>query len=34
MPITQQAKALLSAQGLISLVTLGLIISRAVGILG
>ena len=33
MPITQQAKALVSAQALISLVTLGLIISRAVGIL-
>jgi hypothetical protein len=33
MPITQQAKALMSAQALISLVTLGLIISRAVGIL-
>jgi hypothetical protein len=34
MPITQWAKALMSAQALISLVTLGLIISRAVGILG
>ena len=33
MPISQQAKALMSAQALISLVTLGLIISRAVGIL-
>jgi hypothetical protein len=34
MPITSRAKALMSSQGLISLVTLGLIISRAVGILG
>lgn len=34
MPISQRAKALMSAQALISLVTLGLIISRAVGILG
>jgi hypothetical protein len=33
MPISQEAKALMSAQALISLVTLGLIISRAVGIL-
>jgi hypothetical protein len=33
MPISQQAKALMSTQALISLVTLGLIISRAVGIL-
>jgi hypothetical protein len=33
MPITQRAKALMSVQALISLVTLGLIISRAVGIL-
>jgi hypothetical protein len=32
--ITSRAKALMSIQGLISLVTLGLIISRAVGILG
>jgi hypothetical protein len=34
MPNSRQAKALLSIQGLISLITLGLIISRAVGILG
>jgi hypothetical protein len=34
MPISQQAKALISTQGVISLITLGLIISRAVGILG
>jgi hypothetical protein len=34
MPISKRAKALMSAQSLISLVTLGLIISRAVGILG
>jgi len=34
MPNSQRAKALMSSQGLISLVTLGLIISRAVGILG
>ena len=34
MPISQRAKILMSAQALISLVTLGLIISRAVGILG
>jgi hypothetical protein len=34
MPISQAAKALMSTQALISLVTLGLIISRAVGILG
>ena len=34
MPITSRAKALMSIQGLISLITLGLIISRAVGILG
>jgi hypothetical protein len=34
MPISQRAKALMSTQALISLVTLGLIISRAVGILG
>jgi hypothetical protein len=33
MPISQRAKALMSAQALISLVTLGLIISRAVGLL-
>ena len=33
MPITQVAKTLMAAQSLISLVTLGLIISRAVGIL-
>jgi hypothetical protein len=33
MAISQRAKALMSAQALISLVTLGLIISRAVGIL-
>jgi hypothetical protein len=33
MPITSRAKALMSIQGLISLITLGLIISRAVGIL-
>jgi hypothetical protein len=33
MPNSQRAKALLSIQGLISLITLGLIISRAVGIL-
>jgi hypothetical protein len=33
LPISRQAKALMSAQALISLVTLGLIISRAVGIL-
>ena len=33
MPISPQAKALMSSQALISLVTLGLIISRAVGIL-
>jgi hypothetical protein len=33
MPISRQAKALMSTQALISLVTLGLIISRAVGIL-
>jgi hypothetical protein len=33
MPISQRAKALMSTQALISLVTLGLIISRAVGIL-
>jgi hypothetical protein len=33
MPISGQAKALMSTQALISLVTLGLIISRAVGIL-
>jgi hypothetical protein len=33
MPISRQAKALMSSQALISLVTLGLIISRAVGIL-
>jgi hypothetical protein len=32
-PISRQAKALMSTQALISLVTLGLIISRAVGIL-
>jgi hypothetical protein len=34
MPISQRAKVLMSTQALISLVTLGLIISRAVGILG
>lgn len=34
MPNSQRAKALMSMQALISLVTLGLIISRAVGILG
>lgn len=34
MPISQAAKALMSTQALISLITLGLIISRAVGILG
>lgn len=34
MPISRQARVLMSAQALISLVTLGLIISRAVGILG
>jgi hypothetical protein len=34
MPISREAKALMSAQAVISLVTLGLIISRAVGILG
>lgn len=34
MPNSQRAKALMATQGLISLVTLGLIISRAVGILG
>jgi len=34
MPNSKQAKALMSVQGVISLVTLGLIISRAVGILG
>jgi hypothetical protein len=34
MPNSRRAKVLMSAQGLISLVTLGLIISRAVGILG
>jgi hypothetical protein len=33
MPITQRAKALMSTQAIISLITLGLIISRAVGIL-
>jgi hypothetical protein len=33
MPISRPARALMSAQALISLVTLGLIISRAVGIL-
>jgi hypothetical protein len=33
MPISRQARVLMSAQALISLVTLGLIISRAVGIL-
>lgn len=33
MPISQRAKALMSTQAVISLVTLGLIISRAVGIL-
>jgi hypothetical protein len=33
MPISRQAKAPMSAQTLISLVTLGLIISRPVGIL-
>jgi hypothetical protein len=33
MPISRYAKALMSAQAVISLVTLGLIISRAVGIL-
>jgi hypothetical protein len=33
MPISQRAKALLSTQAVISLITLGLIISRAVGIL-
>jgi hypothetical protein len=33
MPNSQRAKALISTQGLISLITLGLIISRAVGIL-
>jgi hypothetical protein len=33
MPNSQRAKALMSTQGLISLITLGLIISRAVGIL-
>lgn len=33
MPISRQAKALMSTQALISLVTLGLIISRAVAIL-
>jgi hypothetical protein len=32
-PISTQAKALMSTQALISLVTIGLIISRAVGIL-
>lgn len=34
MPISHRAKALMSTQAVISLVTLGLIISRAVGILG
>jgi hypothetical protein len=34
MPNSQRAKVLMNVQGLISLVTLGLIISRAVGILG
>jgi hypothetical protein len=34
MPISRQAKALMSTQAVISLITLGLIISRAVGILG
>lgn len=34
MPNSQRAKVLMNIQGLISLVTLGLIISRAVGILG
>ena len=34
MPISRAAKTLMSTQALISLVTLGLIISRAVGILG
>jgi hypothetical protein len=34
MPISRAAKALMSTQAVISLVTLGLIISRAVGILG
>ena len=33
MPNSQRAKVLMSTQGLISLITLGLIISRAVGIL-
>ena len=33
MPITSRAKALMATQGTISLVTLGLIISRAVNIL-
>jgi hypothetical protein len=33
MPNSRQAKVLMSVQGLISLVTLGLIISRAVNIL-
>jgi hypothetical protein len=33
MPNSQRAKALMNVQGLISLITLGLIISRAVGIL-
>jgi hypothetical protein len=32
-PISTQAKALMSTQALISLVTIGLIISRVVGIL-
>jgi hypothetical protein len=34
MPNSRRAKVLMSTQGLISLITLGLIISRAVGILG
>jgi uncharacterized membrane protein len=33
MPLTPQAKSLMGAQGLVSLVTLGLIVSRAVNIL-
>ncbi len=34
MPNSRPAKVLMSVQGLISLIVLGLIISRAVGILG
>jgi hypothetical protein len=34
MPNSREAKTLMSIQGLVSLVTLGLIISRAVNLLG